>query len=266
VATHKLATSNFERKHLATISHEPLTIEVSMGMGQNLWQWIKSSWDQKFVQWNCVLQACNFDHEVMAVRSFWDAYIKKVTVPAMDGSNKDPGYFTIEIDPHTIRYEPGGGKIERGREDVNSKKWLCSNFRLDIDGLPCKRVSKIDSFTWEQKIVKDEVGEMREPMKEPAALVVPNLKLTISMADYWDWYQWFKSFVIDGQCANADEKSGSLTFLAPDLEEELGSITFQNLGIISLEQEAMEANAESVARFTVEMYCESMFFDVYTAT
>lgn len=262
VVTHKLGTTNFERKHLATISHEALTIEISMGMGKELWDWVKASWDQGFVQKNCELQACNFNHEVQAIRVFQDAYIKKVTVPAMDGSNKDAGYFTIELDPRIIRYEKGSGAKITGEEKVGSKKWLCSNFRLEIDGLPTDRVAKIDSFSWEQKVVKDEVGLFREPMKEPAALTVPNLKLTISMADYWQWYEWFKSFVIDGKCTDDDEKKGALTFLGPDLAEELGAITFDHLGIISLEQEAVEANSENVARFTVELYCESMFFDV----
>jgi hypothetical protein len=38
-------------------------------------------------------------------------------------------------------------------ENVGSKKWLCSNFKLEVDGLPCNRVAKIDSFNWEQKVV-----------------------------------------------------------------------------------------------------------------
>ena len=262
LVTHKLGPSNFERKHLATISHEPLTIEISMGMGLPLWRWIKDSWGRTFRQKTCELLTCDFNHKVMAVRVFEEAYIKKVTVPSLDGSNKDPGYFTVELDPVAIRYEPGKGTIE-GNEKVGSKKWLCSNFRLDIDGLPCKRVAKIDSFTWEQKIVPDEIGDEREYQKEPSSLTIPNLKLTISMADYEPWYAWFRSFVIDGKCTNSDEKTGTLVFLGPDLQEELGTITFMNLGLISMEQEAMEANADKIARFVVELYCESMFFDVF---
>ena len=264
LVTHKLGTSNYERKHLATISHEPLTIEISMGMGHDLWDWIKRSWDKGFVQQDCELLACDFDHNVRAVRVFLQSYITKVTVPALDGGNKEPGYFTVEIDPTTIRYERGTGDPLSGSvENVNAKKWLCSNFRLDIEGLPCSRVAKIDSFTWEQKVIKDEVGMFREYNKEPAALTVPNLKLTISMADYWPWYEWFESFVIRGQCTDSDEKIGSLTFLGPDLQEELASIGFDHLGILSMEQESVEANSENIARFTVELYCESMFFEVY---
>jgi phage tail-like protein len=258
VVTHNLGTSNIQKKHLATISHEPLDIEISMGMGQNMWAWIKSSFDNGFVQKNCELQACNFNNQVMAVRSFSDAYISEVTIPALDGSNKDAGYFTIKLDPRIIRYEKGGGEIEQGKEEVSSKKWLCSNFSWDIDGLPCSRIAKTDSIKWTQKIVKDEVGAFREPTKEPAALECSNIKLTISMADIEKWAEWHRSFVIDGKCTDGDEKTGTLTLLGPDLKEDLMVLNFEHLGIISLEQEAVEANKEEVARFTVELYCEKI--------
>jgi hypothetical protein len=263
MVTHNLGTSNIQKKHLATISHEPLDMEISMGMGKNLWDWIKSSFDLGFVQKNCELQACNFNSEVQAVRVFSDAYISEVTIPALDGSNKDAGYFTIKLDPRIIRYEKGDGSKIKGDENLGSKKWLCSNFKLDIDGLPCNRVAKIDSIKWTQKIVKDEVGAFREPFKEPAALECSNLKLTISMADLDPWADWHKSFVIDGKCTDSDEKTGSLTLLGPDLQEELMTINFEHLGIMSLEQEGVEANKEDVARFTVELYCERIIIDSY---
>jgi hypothetical protein len=263
VVTHNLGTSNIQKKHLATISHEPMDLEISMGMGKNLWDWVKSSFDLGFVQKNCELQACNFNSEVQAVRVFNDAYISEVTIPALDGSNKDAAYFTIKLDPRIIRYEKGDGAQIKGDENLNSKKWLCSNFRFDIDGLPCDRIAKADSIKWTQKIVKDEVGAFREPTKEPAALECSNLKLTISMADLDPWAEWHKSFVIDGKCTDSDEKNATLTLLGPDLQEELMTITFEHLGIISLEQEGVEANKEDVARFTAEMYVEKITIDTY---
>lgn len=265
VATHNLGTTNIQKKHLATITHEPLTMEIGMGMGKPLWDWIKSSFDRSFQQKNCELIACDFNYKAQAVRRFEQAYIKKVTIPACDGSNKEPGYFTVELDPERIRYEKGDGSEIKGDENANTKKWLCSNFRFEVSGLEeeCKRISKIDSLAWEQKVVKDEVGAFREPTKHAAALTVPNIKLTISMADVEKWAQWHQSFVIEGKCSDGDEKTASLTFLGPDLQEELCTINFAHVGIISLEQEGVEANKEDVARFTVELYAEEMTIDSF---
>src|SRR5690606_32266025 len=156
-----------------------------MGMGKPLWEWIKASFDKDFQTKTCALTAADFNYKAMATRVFQDAYIKKVALPALDASDDDAGYCTVELGPDIIPYEAGGGETLQGDENPNTKKWLCSNFRFEVSGLEdaCKRISKVDSLTWEQKVVKDEVGSFREPTKHAAALTVPNIKLTISQAD-----------------------------------------------------------------------------------
>lgn len=73
----------------------------------------------------------------------------------------------------------------------------------------------------------------------------------------------FVYYSVEEACATVT--GGSLDFLGPDMQEELASITFDHIGIISMEQEAVEANAEGIARFTVELYAEEMSFDVYNS-
>lgn len=264
VITHNLGTSSFQRKNAGLLNYDNLTFEIAMGHGKPIWDWIMASWQQDFQQKNCELQLCNFNHEVQLTRSFQDVYIAKLTVPAFDAGSKEPGYFTVELNPSAIRYEQGDGKRIVGAENVSTKKWLCSNFRLQLGDLPCERTAKIDSFTWEQKIVNARTGGSREYAMEPAALTVPNLKISLSMADVALWAAWHKSFVIDGKCTDADELSGSITFLGPDLVEELAIIDLKNVGMISMEQQALEANAEQVARFDVELYVEEMHFTMYS--
>ena len=264
VVTHNLGTSAFQRKNLSILEYDPLTFEISMGMGKPVWDWILASWKQDFQQKTCELQMCNFNHEVQVVRTFEDAYITKVTTPALDGGSKEPGYFTVEINPSAIRYEKGNGQRIQGTENVSSKRWLSSNFRFELGDLPCRRVAKIDSFSWEQKIVDVRKGTIREYGMEPAALTIPNLKVSISMADADPWAAWHKSFVIDGQCTDADELQGAITFLGPDMNEELAVISLRHVGMISMEQQALEANSENVARFDVELYVEEMDFELYT--
>jgi hypothetical protein len=135
---------------------------------------------------------------------------------------------------------------------------------LEIGDLPCDRVAKIESFSWEQKVIKSEVGQLREDQKEPALLKIPNLKLTISMEDLDPWRDWFKDYIRDGEINDEAEKSGQLTFLGLDMQEELATISLVHVGIISLEQEAVEANKNAVARFDVELYVEEVSFDYYT--
>lgn len=217
-----------------TIPHEPLTVEVGMGMGRGLFEWIKASWDHGVTPRDLHIKAGDARHRVTTERRLDGALIRKVTVPALDGSSKEPGYFTIEIDPQTIRYAAPKGKI-RAEEEPANKKWLPSNFRLEIDGLPCERVSKIDSFTWEQKVVRDEVGKFREPKTGPK---ISDLTLTVGMADLDAWRRW--------KSTGGDEKNGSLTFLGPDRTAELMTIGFDHLSIVSIEAPRKGAKAFEV--------------------
>lgn len=260
VVSHNLGPDNVQKKHIATISHDPLTVEIGMGMGRGMYEWIRASFEKGHISKNGEVVACDFDYHVMSAKEFYDAHIAEVTVPALDGSSKESAYFTIKIDPERIRYRNGDGKQVMGKIGPSQKQWLCSNFRFNLGAMPCDRVAKIDSFTWKQGVIKDEVGAFREATKHPSKVEVPNLKLTISMADIEPWRQWHQSFVIDGKCTESDELSGSIEFLSANLKDTLGSIDLMNCGIISLEQEGVEANKEGVARFTVEIYVEQMKF------
>lgn len=261
VAVHQLGPENIQKKHIATISHEPFTVEVGMGMSEAFYSWIKASFDKGFVTRSGELIAANFDYEAQSAREFVEAYISEVTIPALDGSSKEPAYMTVKFDPERIRYSKRSGEKLKGKIGSATKKWLCSNWRFELGSLPTSRVAKIDSFTWKQAVIKDEVGQFREPTKHPAKVEVPNLKLTISMADIEPWRMWHQSFIIDGKCAEEDELTGSITFLGPDLKEELAEIQLDHVGLISLQQAKQEANKEEVARFEVELYVEQMNFE-----
>lgn len=265
VAVHQLGADNIQKKHLATITHEPFTVEIGMGMTRGFYDWIRASFDKGYITKNGEMIAANFDYEAQSARVFSDAYISEVTLPALDGSSKEAAYMTIKIDPERIRYEKRTGEKLKGTIGSATKKWLCSNWRFELGGLPCARVAKIDSFTWKQAVIKDEVGAFREATKHPAKVEVPNLKLTISMADIEDWRDWHQSFVIDGKCAESDELTGAITFLGPDLKEPLAEIQLDHVGIISLQGAKSEANTETVARFEVELYVEAMKFEYSVA-
>ena len=261
LATHLLGPANIPKKHVAAIIYEDLTIDVDMGMSSQFYEWIGQTFDNADVTKNIEVHACDLDQKLMDVREYSTVQIGEVTIPALDGSSREPAYLAVKLVPESIRYLPGrGNPIADG--GVPAKKWLCSNFRFSLGDLPCSRVAKIDSFTWKRSFVKDEVGQFREPTKHPSKVEVPNLTLTVSMADINAWQAWFRSFVIDGRCSEADELSGVITFLAPDLKQELAEIEISNVGIIGLNTLTYEANREAIARFTVELYCEQMKFTV----
>ena len=265
VAVHNLGTDNVQTKHISTISHEPFTCEVGMGMTKSFYDWIQASFDKGCVTYSGEMVAADFDYKAQSARVFYDAHIAEVTIPALDGSSKEAAYMTLKIAPERIRFEKRGGEQLNGKIGTATKKWLCSNWRFELGDMPCQRVSKVDSFTWKQAVTKDQCGAFREPTMHPTHVEVPNLKVTFSMADIDKWRQWHQDFVIDGKCTDADELTGAINFLGPDLKEVLATIELDHVGIISLEEGAAEANKDEVHRATAELYVERMRFTNYGA-
>ena len=182
---------------------------------------------------------------------------KEITIPEMSKDCKETGYFTIERDAKTIRYKSEPRELPGTSDKVSSKKWLCNNFKLEVGGLPSERVAKIDSFTWNTEAIGQPRQSGQEDLAQHTSVEISELKLTISMLDIDDWQNWHEesSNIQDKQ---KNEKSGKLTFLNPGLDDTLMTISFGQIGIISLEQEAIELNNDNVERFTVELYAEQI--------
>ncbi len=143
-------SEKFAQKQIAGVRFEPFTFEVGLGMGKSLVQWIAGSLDLSRTRRSGSVVTTNFDHKAQEYRHFRDALITEVTVPKLDGSSKDAGYFTIKFDPEEITYAKGDGAAIQDGVSTKQKAWLCSNFRLRVGKLPCARVASIDAFTIKQ--------------------------------------------------------------------------------------------------------------------
>jgi hypothetical protein len=56
--------------------------------------------------------------------------------------------------------------------------------------------------------------------------------------------------------------SGRITFLGPNLADDLGSIDLLNVGFKKFERPATVANSEQIERFAVEFYVEKMMLNI----
>ena len=96
----------------------------------------------------------------------------------------------------------------------------------------------------------------------PPVVTVPDLRLTISSADYDAWAEAAKKWFIDGEHLEGNETAGRITFLGPNLVDELGSIDLVNVGFTKFERPAAVANSEQIERFAVELYVEKMLLNI----
>jgi hypothetical protein len=263
IVANDLGPDNQQKKHVSNIKWTAGKATVGIGMGKGMYDWIKQSFDKSYSMKNGWLVSGDFNYKAQTRLDFEDALITEVTIPKLDGSSKDAAYFDITIEPERVRWAKGGGEDIRANVGPKQKAWLFSNFRVEIgDGkvLPCSRIASVDSFTWKCAIAADQIGINREPTKHPAKVTVPDLKLSISMADHQPWADAARKWFVDGHHEENDETTGRIVFLGPDMKKELGEINLERVGFKKFSKDDLEANSEKIARFSVELYVEKMTF------
>ena len=262
VVANDLGPDNRQKKHVANVKWTPGKATIGIGMGKGMYDWIKAAFDKGYITKSGTFTAADFNYKAQSQLSFRDALITAVTVPKLDGASKEAAYFDVEFEVEEVRHVKAGGEDIRGKIGPKQKQWLCSNFLVEIGGLPCKRVATVDTFTWKCAVATDMVGILVENTKHPAKVTVPDITLAISMADHQPWADAAKKWFIDGFRSETDEMNGRLAFLAPTIKDELGDITLENVGFKVFKEDDREANSEKVARFHVTLYTEKMTFNL----
>jgi hypothetical protein len=252
----------YTKKHIGQPKYEDFTIQVGFSMSKVCYSWIQQSWSMNYQRMNGSIVALDYTLQPVSEREFKQALITETTIPAMDGSSKEPAYITLKFAPEITRMvKASGNKKDYGELGKGEQKvWLPSNFKLEIAGLDCTKVNKIDSFTVKQTAVTDDIGAARDYLKEPGKLEFPNLKITLAETTAQSWIAWHEDFVIKGNNDETREKSGTLSLLSPNRQDVLAQIKFYNMGIFRLQPEKAEANADTIKRVQVELYVERMEF------
>ena len=246
----------YPRKHLGQPKYEDFTLQIGTTMNRGVYEWIQATWQNAFQRRNGALIATDAQQNAVSRREFFEALITETTIPAMDASSKDPAYMTLKFAPELARTTKTSGKLTEAKS--TQKSWLPSNFRLEIDGLDATKVNKIEALTIKQKVVTDPIGEERDFEREPTKIEFPDLVVTLAESSSQTWFDWFEDFVVRGNNGQEEERGGKLTFLASNLKDELGHVTFFNLGIFKIGGDKAEANADAIKRITAELYCERM--------
>jgi phage tail-like protein len=267
VVTEKLGVDHHHRKHIGGVKYEDISVAMGTGMSKGVYEWIKASFDHNYARKNGAVITCNYNYKEMSRLTFNNALITEIAMPALDAASKDAAKVTLKLSPEYTRVTQslgGGPSVAGGKYKTDpkvQKKWLPANFKLEIDGLDCTRVSKVEAITLKQKVVQNAVGEMRDYEMEPAYLEIPNLVVTLAESHSEAWAKWHEDFVIKGNNGDDAEKGGRLTFLTPNLKEELFTLTFSHLGIFKITADKVESGAEGIRRLKAEMYCEEMKFE-----
>lgn len=257
------------RKHPGNVKFDDLTITCGTGMSKQFYEWVKASISYDHERRHGAIVSADYDFKEINRLTFYEGLITEVGFPGLDASSKDACKMTIKISPEKTETEFGNRSKSVLPSNIDARKqkqWLPSFFRLRIDGggggpLKCDRVSKIEPLVIKQKVIENSVGEELVFQKEPAQIDFPNLVVTLPEVDAKGWYDWHKSFIIDGESDQSKEKSGSLEYLAADRNTVLFTLNFFNLGILKYQPDKLESGTDKLRSVKVEMYAERIEFD-----
>ena len=242
------------KKHVADVRWTPGKATVGVGMGKGMYEWMKAAFDNGASTTSGTLATGDFNFKERSVLTFADALLTSITLPRLDGASKEAGAFEVEFAAAQVRMTPGDGSDIRHAMGTKQQPWLCSNFRVELGTLPCARVASIESFTW---LCTPTAATVFQPVSRPT-ITVPDLRLSISAADYDAWADAAQRWFVDGHHLEGDEMSGMITLLTPDLQTPLGAIMLDNVGFKRFSQLPPAGNGDVTYRFTVDLYVERM--------
>jgi phage tail-like protein len=247
-------------KHIANIKYEDIAIDIGFSLGKPMYDWITASWNKQFVRKNGAIVAADFSYDRKMRREFTEALLTEVSFPALDAASKDAGALTVMITPEQTQTKGDSGKLQ-APTNTKQKQWTPANFRLELSGLDCTRVSKVDAFAVKQKIVEFQPGDERLPPQiEPGKLEFPDLTVTFASTSGQTWSSWFEDFVIKGNSGSDKEKTGKIVFLASNMTDVLAEIHLFGVGIFQLEDGVFDAVNEPSAMMRAHLYVERMAF------
>ncbi len=247
---------DFARKHLGPPKYEAFAIPIGPGISHGLFDWLAGSWGPNPEKRQGAVLSLDANSTIQSEVGFSGALVVETRIPALDAASKQPGYLTFRFQPEFIGVKPGGGTLGLHLKLIKQKLWCASNFRLQIPGLDCTSVNKIDAFSVTRRLKTVSSGSGGVTLV-PDKVEFPNLKITLSRAMAETWFDWHQSFVVNGNNDDTFERNGTISFLTSDLKQELSRIELQHLGIIRLASEPSDS-ARLIPRVTAELYCEQM--------
>lgn len=276
VVEEKVGKESLVMKYPGRPKFEDVTIQVGMAMAPRFWKWIHKSFNYNAERRNGAMVALDFDNKERWRRTFYNALIKEVTFPTLDGGAKEPAYMQVKFAVESIKEEGGKGKYqypaeqEANNEWEKQRLWLPSMFTFRVDNFTPDKTEtcKVESFTIKQEVIEVPVGGFLETTKEPGRVDFPNLGVTLLQRDADRWMKWYDEFVRNGHHQQSKQKNGHISYLSRDAVgsgalqgKPLLTLDLYGLGILGIAPVKHDSKKADLQKVKIDLYCERMDLD-----
>jgi len=258
VVSEKTGPDDFNKKHLTGVKYQDITVKCGSKMSSQLYQWITDFCERKIDRMDGAVMNTDMDHKVVSQKAFTNALISEVDFPAVDAASKDACDISIKFQPEMLKETmPSSSQPIVGAVDQSGgPKWTPQNFRLNIDGLDCSKINKVDAIAIKQMIANNAATNSHDYQQDPSMLRMPNIIVTLPEASANSFNDWHQQFVMNGNNTSGLEKSGTLAYLATD-GKELFDLHFEHLGVFKITSDKL---GDGTKVLKVEMYVQNIKF------
>ena len=149
----------FQQKHISTVKYEPFVVSVGFANASPLYDWVADTWKGKFDRKSGSVVVTDYKLEAKREREFSNALLTETSFPDFDAASKEQGFLTLKFNPELVKETSASGKQDAAA--TKAKQWLRSGFRLQIDGLDCTKVSKIEALSVKSKVTRCRNGRVQ---------------------------------------------------------------------------------------------------------
>ena len=178
VISEKMGPDHVIKKHIGGVKYEQIEFNAGTGLNKSFYEWIKSTFDGKYVTSDGSIRTADSNYSLISTLDFHRALISEVGFPELDAASKDAGKMTVKLMPEYATFTVGGGGKVNTSVKASLTKWMASNFRLQIAGLDCTKVSKIEALTARLTASQNLIGADRLLEIQPISFEIPDLRVT----------------------------------------------------------------------------------------
>jgi len=176
--------------------------------------------------------AADINKNVNSKIEFKNALVSEISFPGMDAKSMNPPMtISLKFKPEEINFKNETEKTTQPAKPDNKKQWMPSNFKIEIGGLPCEKINKIESFKITQKSVEDQIGQAKNNEIVSGKMEYPNITFYVPDYDIDSWIGWYNNF---DKLKVKDGEKGSIRYFDKNAKQ-VFALSFKNIIPVSVQ-------------------------------
>jgi hypothetical protein len=206
-----------QKSHVVAPKYQDIVLTCGTGMSRGFYDWIGASLANHVVPRNGSLVSCDFNNKAVSQMDWFNSFISQIVFPACDGASRAPGSIMVKVTPAETRWmQANGAAALPGAPSASAKNvlWFPANFRLNITGLDCSGVNRIEAIAAATAPNQNVNPVMTALAGAASSMQIPNLVVTFPETQAAGFAKWRQDSAVQSNASSNPVRAGVLQYLA----------------------------------------------------